>query len=133
MLGQIIFYDRNKIELFHLTKETSSNSTLTQLPYPLIASTLLSEDERYFTNSSLDYIALLRAIKERLFNESFSSGASTISQQTSRALLGITRSRTTINKLEDILTASFLENNYSKHNWFSILRALRIANTITHI
>lgn len=111
-IGSITFFDRNNKELFHLEQRPNS-STIDTIPYVLLASTLITEDQRFYTHQSIDYLAVLRSLAER-FRSQTATGASTISQQTARRFLGINRKRTALNKLQDILIASFIESNYSK-------------------
>lgn len=78
-----------------------------------VKTTLLLEDRRFWFHKGLDPLALLRAIGQNYKNREVVSGASTITQQLAKNILG-NRRRTLGNKAVEALLAIYLELRYSK-------------------
>jgi penicillin-binding protein 1C len=116
IVGTITINDRNGNELMFLSEnsERQKIAKLSQIPTTVIASTLAAEDKRFLNHHGIDWIATSRAMYTNIQSQAIVSGASTISQQVARNLLGTDRSRSVKNKLTDIILALALEKTYSK-------------------
>ncbi|MFO0747620.1 MAG: transglycosylase domain-containing protein [Myxococcota bacterium] len=84
----------------------------TDLPRPLILAFLASEDERFFDHSGLDFRGILRAMVTNLFSGEAKEGASTITQQLVKNLVGA--DKTYRRKVKEAILARRLEDLYSK-------------------
>ncbi|MBC8041893.1 MAG: penicillin-binding protein 1C [Rhizobacter sp.] len=62
--------------------------SLRELPPEFIAATLAAEDKHFYTHFGIDILATLRAVWQNLSAMRVVSGASTITQQTARLMLG---------------------------------------------
>ncbi|MBI4836761.1 MAG: transglycosylase domain-containing protein [Candidatus Abawacabacteria bacterium] len=113
-ISQLTIYDRHHQVLAQWTIGNTKDQP--QLASRALSSLLITEDQRFFSHNGIDILALARAVYERVSNSSEVSGASTITQQTSRSILGINRPRTFKHKAADILLAYFLHANQSKQN-----------------
>ncbi len=76
-------------------------------PY-LIMATLASEDRRFFAHNGIDYLAVVRSAMQNVISRRVVSGASTITQQLARGLLG-SKSRDIFSKSREAIFALFLE------------------------
>lgn len=114
--GSLTIYDRNQKVLFHESEGNNQfgSDSADHIPYRLLSSSLVTEDQRFWTHMGIDPIGLARAVWEIATFRFPGSGGSTISQQVSRNLLGINRSRNILNKAEDVFLAIYLEKNYNK-------------------
>lgn len=114
--GSITITDSQNQELMFLSESSDrqENTALHTIPSTVVASTLTAEDKRFATHNGIDWIALSRAMYNNIQAGRIVSGASTISQQVARNLLGTDRPRTIMNKLVDISFALLLEQTYSK-------------------
>ncbi|MEM6916091.1 MAG: transglycosylase domain-containing protein, partial [Verrucomicrobiota bacterium] len=79
-----------------------------EFPSNLIEATIAVEDSRFFSHSGVDFIGLGRAVLDGVKNQTFLSGASTITQQTIK-LYSPRRPRNLRTKVIEIFTARKLE------------------------
>ncbi|MBP6085094.1 penicillin-binding protein 1C [Candidatus Gracilibacteria bacterium] len=114
--GEITINDRNGKQLMRLStdSERQRSVSLEEIPRRIILGTLVAEDQRFFTHHGIDSLALLRAGKDAILAGKVVSGASTISQQVARNILGINRDRTYINKIEEIIVSIIIEKLSTK-------------------
>ncbi len=114
--GSITITDSQNQELMFLSESSDrqENVALGTIPFTVVSSTLTAEDKRFATHHGIDWLALSRAMYNNIQTGKVVSGASTISQQVARNLLGTDRSRTLTNKIADISFALLLEQTYSK-------------------
>jgi penicillin-binding protein 1C len=84
-----------------------------EFPESLILATLAAEDSRYFSHGGIDFLGVLRAVRDALLHREFVSGASTITQQTIK-LYGPPRRRDLRTKITEALTARHLEMTNDK-------------------
>jgi len=84
-----------------------------EFPDSLILATLAAEDSRYFSHGGIDFLGVLRAVRDALLHREFVSGASTITQQTIK-LYGPPRRRDLRTKIIEALTARHLEMTNTK-------------------
>jgi penicillin-binding protein 1A len=87
--------------------------TLDQVPKPLLNAIIATEDQRFFENSGVDFIGILRAGKELLLTGQKNQGASTISMQVARNFF-LTPEKTFSRKINEILLALKINNTFSK-------------------
>jgi len=86
---------------------------LKEIP-PYMADALLStEDKRFFNHWGVDLIRVPKAFLVNLQRGEFAQGFSTLTQQLARNLF-LTREKTVIRKLKEIMTAIKIERTYSK-------------------
>lgn len=116
VVGTITINDHQGQELMFLSEnsERQKIKVLSEIPTTVVASTLAAEDKRFLNHHGVDWIATIRAMYTNIQAKAIISGASTISQQVARNLLGTDRNRSLKNKLTDIVLASALEQTYSK-------------------
>lgn len=84
-----------------------------EFPGVLIEATLAAEDSRFYQHNGIDLPGLLRSVRDALTHGRFTSGASTISQQTIK-IYSPPRRRTFRTKLIETMTARKLEMFSSK-------------------
>ncbi len=72
------------------------------------------EDERFYNHRGVDYLGILRAVREDVLSGSAAQGASTITQQFVKNALVAQDSRTIFQKLREAALAYQLERNWSK-------------------
>ncbi|MCC6619965.1 MAG: transglycosylase domain-containing protein [Deltaproteobacteria bacterium] len=84
----------------------------TDLPRPLVLAFLAAEDARFFEHGGVDFRGILRAMVTNLFAGSLKEGASTITQQLVKILVGNERSY--VRKVKEAILARRLEDLYSK-------------------
>lgn len=84
-----------------------------EFPEHLVNATLAAEDSRFFSHGGIDFIGVLRAVRDAMLNRGFVSGASTITQQTVK-LSSPPRRRDFRTKFVEALTARHLEMTSDK-------------------
>lgn len=117
--GTIKIWDRNKVLLYESAEKVGKKIPVTfdRLPKDLINATIASEDNSFWTNSGVDFKALIRALSQNVQKGRIVSGASTISQQLARiAVISPQKNppRNIIRKIREILIALRLNRIYSK-------------------
>jgi len=88
-------------------------ATFDEFPKVLIEATLAAEDSRFYKHNGIDILGTLRSIRDALTLGRFTSGASTISQQTIK-IYSPARRRTLRTKFIETMTARKLEMFFSK-------------------
>jgi len=86
---------------------------LNQIPKDLIHAVLATEDRRFFEHPGVDFRGLMRAAVNLLTSSSIKQGGSTITMQVARNFF-LTRNKTFIRKLSEILLALKIEKGLSK-------------------
>ncbi len=87
--------------------------TLDQTP-PLLGNTIVCvEDKTFYTHYGIDPKSIFRAMLVNLKNRRMSQGASTLTQQLARNFF-LTKEKTLIRKVNEMIMAAALELNYSK-------------------
>ena len=74
---------------------------------------IVGEDANFYQHEGIDVKAIKNAIKYDLEKKSFARGASTITQQTAKNLF-LTREKTLVRKLEEIILAKRIERELTK-------------------
>jgi len=82
------------------------------LPRPLILAFLAAEDARFFEHSGIDFRGIVRAMVTNLFAGGVKEGASTITQQLAKILVGSDRNWS--RKVKEAILARRMEDLYSK-------------------
>jgi len=94
-------------------EERRTPITLQDVPKDLINAILATEDRRFYEHPGVDLRGLLRASLILLTNSSIKQGGSTITMQVARNFF-LTRKKTFIRKLSEILLALKIEKNLTK-------------------
>jgi penicillin-binding protein 1A len=86
-----------------------------EIPPYLQLAIIAVEDDQFYNHSGINYYAIIRAVSKDLIKQSYpiGKGASTITQQLSRMLLGRFE-KTWDRKIKEILIARKIEKRYSK-------------------
>ncbi len=90
---------------------------LNQVSPFMIAATVRTEDQRFYTNPGFDPIGIVRAVLQNLTAGGTVSGASSITQQLTRALVldpGAAQDRSSGRKITEIIVSSEIARRYTK-------------------
>lgn len=90
-----------------------NNISLTQIPHHVIHAFIATEDRQFYTHSGISWYGIMRSIVFNIMYRRFAQGASTITQQLVRLLLGDT-TKTLSRKIKEQLLAIALEQQCSK-------------------
>ena len=113
--------DRNGQPLYEILDPNAGRRTyisLDQISPALVAATIATEDQDFYTHPGFDPAAILRALWENYRTDGQGGGASTITQQLARALLLTPEERaerTYRRKVREIILAAELTRRYSKN------------------
>ncbi|MEZ4267270.1 MAG: transglycosylase domain-containing protein [Myxococcota bacterium] len=83
-----------------------------QLPRQLVLAVLAAEDARYFSHSGVDFKGVVRAMITNLKAGDVREGASTITQQLAKAIVGADKSY--VRKIREAILARRMEDLYTK-------------------
>lgn len=111
-------YDRKGVLLYEVIKpELGKRSIipLEKIPRSMIDATLASEDINFYSHPGVDVLAIMRAIFFNFQEGRVVSGASTITQQLVRNMIGTTRRRDFWDKTLEAVYAVRISNVYSKN------------------
>lgn len=86
---------------------------INQVPPLLIKAILATEDQRFYEHSGVDVLGLLRASTQLILTGTKSQGGSTITMQVARNFY-LTRKKTFIRKMTEIMLAMKIERSFSK-------------------
>ncbi|MFN8376436.1 MAG: transglycosylase domain-containing protein [Anaerolineae bacterium] len=89
--------------------------SLDQISPYMIFAVVASENERFFEDPGFDPIAIARAFWQNYTSGTIESGASTITQQIARNLILQNTAPTATRKLEELIVANQIANEYSKN------------------
>ena len=95
------------------TEEDRRPITYDEIPKVVIDSVLAIEDKDFFKHIGIDMMALLRAVKQQVLNESVQTGGSTITQQVARRVF-LTLDQTQSRKAKEIFLSMRLERFLTK-------------------
>ncbi len=110
-------YDRNGTMLYEVLNPEHGRKTyleLERIPQDFINATIASEDKEFWQHSGVDVPAIIRAAYFNVLETRITSGASTITQQLVRNLLGLNRERTLREKLLEAAYAIRISHHFSK-------------------
>ncbi len=108
-----IIYDRNGDEMARLYVLNRTPVPITDVPQHLIDALVAQEDSRFFKHDGVDYIGLIRAMKENLIAGQVTQGASTITQQLARQTFQLLE-RSYKRKILEAFIAQRIEKHFSK-------------------
>lgn len=106
-------YDRSGQKIGEFWKERRIILPYKEIPRKMIEAMISSEDDRFFRHSGIDYFGILRAMMENFRAGHVVQGASTITQQITKALL-LTSERSYTRKIKEAFLAKQIEENFSK-------------------
>ena len=113
---EIISADGKLLGTYYI--ENRSNVSYADISPDLINALIAIEDVRFYEHSGIDLIALFRVAKGVATGNSDMGGGSTITQQLAKNLFprgeNLSKSKLVIRKLQEWVTATKLEYNYSK-------------------
>ncbi len=110
-------FDRHGELLYEVSNPDNGRKSylrLSDMPPLFIKAILVSEDSDYYQHIGVDFGAILRAFFFNALEQKITSGASTITQQLVRNLLGTNRERNFGEKLIETAYAIRLSNHYNK-------------------
>jgi 1A family penicillin-binding protein len=113
MARSSVFYDHQGRPAFTIFKEQRIEIPLAQMSPNLTKAMLAIEDQRFYDHQGIDVIRVAGAIIANLREGNRAQGASTITQQLAR-LSFLTMEKTYSRKLQEIVLAALIENQYSK-------------------
>jgi len=87
--------------------------THSEIPEVVRQATIATEDSNFYHHIGIDPLAILRALRVNITNNSFRQGASTITQQLARSAF-LTREQTIRRKILEVVFALKIERNYTK-------------------
>ena len=90
-----------------------------EIPANLQLAILAAEDDQFYNHSGVNYLALLRAVYKDVISMKRAEGASTISQQLARLLMG-NMEKTFDRKIKELLITWKIEKRYSKRQIFTL-------------
>lgn len=104
--GQHILYEihgeENRIILSH-----------DEIPDSIRIATIATEDDSFYSHFGIDFLAILRAMKNNIQKNSMDQGASTITQQLARNAF-LSREKTIRRKIAELIIAIKIEKKYTK-------------------
>ncbi len=106
--------DRNNHLLFEIYEdENRTPIALSKVSPDLIKATIAIEDRTFYEHRGFDMKAMVRAFRANQESGTISQGASTITQQLVKLRL-LTREKTLIRKIKELILAILVEGNFSK-------------------
>ena len=108
-----IIYDRDGDEMARLYVLNRTPVPVTDVPQHLIDALVAQEDSRFFKHDGVDYIGLMRAVKENIVAREVTQGASTITQQLARQTFKLLE-RSYKRKILEAFIAQRIEKHFSK-------------------
>jgi penicillin-binding protein 1A len=108
-----IIFDRDGDEMARLYVLNRTPVPITEVPQHLIDALVAQEDSRFFKHDGVDYIGLLRAVKENIVAREVTQGASTVTQQLARQTFKLLE-RSYKRKILEAFIAQRIEKHFSK-------------------
>jgi penicillin-binding protein 1C len=112
--GGTEIYDRTGRILLYKVGFRRSWVNFEDIPENIIKATLIAEDEDFYSHHGISLKGILRSIYLNLKTKSLEYGGSTITQQLARNLF-LTKEKTLLRKINEIILALKLEKKYSKN------------------
>ena len=106
-------FDRNGEKIGEFFKEKRFLVSYQEIPHLLIQAFISAEDSSFFEHKGINFPSLIRAFMANLKAGKKAQGGSTITMQVARSLL-LSREKTYIRKIKEILLSSRMERNLSK-------------------
>lgn len=108
-----VIYDKEGNLISEIFDKKISTLSYKEIPNEFKQILLFVEDQNFFSHSGIDYKGIVRAIFKNLMSFGYVQGASTITQQLARILLG-EREKTITRKLKEAFLAFELEKRFKK-------------------
>jgi penicillin-binding protein 1A len=108
-------FDINDKKIGEFAREKRTVVPFDKFPEKLVQAFIAAEDSNFYEHGGVNYIAMIRAMLANFKAGEKVQGASTITQQVARSLL-LTREKTYIRKIREILLAYKMEANLSKQD-----------------
>src|SRR5262245_6211114 len=108
-----VFYDNKGRPAFTISKEQRIEVPLDKISPNLKAAVIAIEDQRFYDHRGVDLVRMFGAAFANLREQRAAQGASTITQQLAR-LSFLTPDKTITRKLQEIILAALIEEEYSK-------------------
>jgi penicillin-binding protein 1C len=112
--GGTEIYDRTGKILLYKVGFRRSWVNFEDIPENVIKATLIAEDQNFYSHHGISFKGILRSIYLNLKTKSLEYGGSTITQQLARNLF-LTKEKTLLRKINEIILALKLEQKYSKN------------------
>jgi penicillin-binding protein 1C len=112
--GGTEIYDRTGKILFYKVGLKRSWANFEDIPENVVKATLIAEDEDFYLHNGVSFRGILRSIYLNLKEKSLIYGGSTITQQLVRNLF-LTREKSFLRKINEIILALKIERKYSKN------------------
>lgn len=106
-------FDRNEEFIAQFALEQRAFLSLDKIPKALQNAVIAMEDEKFFRHWGISFKGILRALLRDISRKKAAQGGSTITQQLSKNIF-LTREKTIIRKIREILIALQIEHNFSK-------------------
>jgi penicillin-binding protein 1A len=113
-----VFSDDNKV-IGEFAIERRIVVSFEDIPTYLQLAILAAEDDQFYNHGGVNYFSLLRAAYRDVISMKPAEGASTITQQLARLLMG-TREKTVDRKIKELLITWKIEKLYSKQQIFTL-------------
>ncbi|HLX41138.1 MAG TPA: transglycosylase domain-containing protein, partial [Ktedonobacteraceae bacterium] len=115
-LDNLKMYDSKGVLIMQMTDQGIHTTVkLEQVATILQEATVATEDKNFWTNQGIDILGILRAAYDDLRNGQVVEGGSTITQQLIKNLV-VGNQASVTRKLEELILAPQVNNNYSKHD-----------------
>ncbi len=108
-------YDKNGKLIANLSNIYTDYAPYDMIPEVAINAFISIEDSRFFSHNGLDYEAILRSIVANIKDQSYSQGASTITQQLIKNIY-LSNEKTVSRKINEAILSLKLENILSKED-----------------
>lgn len=105
-----VVYDRQGSEVGRIYEENRLTARFSELPEQVVKALVAAEDTRFYQHDGVDYLGILRAVKENVMAREINQGASTITQQLARQTFNLMERRLTRK-----FTEAFLARRIEKH------------------
>lgn len=131
--GVVFLDDENRVirRLLQGDLRSDAPATYEEFPTSLIEATLAAEDSRFYRHNGIDYLGTMRSLRDAINHGRFTSGASTITQQTIK-IYSPTRKRNFRTKVIETFSARKLEMFASKEEILTAyLNRLPYGNQLT--
>jgi penicillin-binding protein 1C len=112
--GGTEIYDRTGKILLYKVGFRRSWVNFEDIPENVIKATLIAEDQDFYSHHGISFKGILRSIYLNIKTKSLEYGGSTITQQLARNLF-LTKEKTLLRKINEIILALKLERKYSKN------------------
>ena len=116
-------YSSEGVLLAEYGEERREFLPLAQIPLRMRQALLAIEDARFYEHGAVDFFGLLRATLANVVSGQHGQGASTITMQVTRGFF-LTREKTVQRKLNEILLAYKMEQQYSKDKRLHTLKSI---------